>query len=272
MESAHTSETASRPITPAGATASVPPERAARRPRWRRHLFVAAALIFVFGLIFHRQWLPVLVYPLLAPSVSPPHAVDVVWIRSSDGHSLPTEDAIPQAAAILLQNPDAVVIFTEGWPSRLVELGVIPPMVEVLRSALKDYGIPPERVIELKPTQIGLWYEAQAVADYLERHPNSHAVFFVEEFGGRSASLVLRSAMGDAIYRRITLVGVPHPLFSEQNWWRCRAGIKGAMVGYLYLFYSVIEPRPVVAPQPLSLDDFDRLIPECPESQRKSVP
>ena len=272
MESPHVSDTAGQTVAPVGESASTHPGRAACCPRWRRGSLLAVALLFVIGVIFHRQWLPLLVYPLLAPTNSHPGAADVVWIRSSDGHSLPTEDAISQAAAILRQNPDAVVIFTEGWPSRLVELGVLPPMVEVLRSALKDYGIPPERVIELKPDQAGLWYEAQAVANYLKRHADTDVVFFVEEFGGRSTSLVLRSAMGDDVYRRVTLVGVPHPLFSAQNWWRCRAGIKGTMVGYLYLIYSLIEPRPVVSPQPLSLDDFDRLIPQCPESQGNSAP
>lgn len=142
-------------------------------------------------------------------------------------------------------------------------------MVEVLRGALEKDGISPDRVMEIPTDGIGLWYEAQAVDRYLQKQREARAAFFLEEFAGRSTALVLRAAMSPDSYRRIILVGVPRREFSCHDWWRSRAGVKGLMVGYLYLLYAAIEPRPTVILKPLPLAEFDKCIPAAPTRSRQ---
>lgn len=249
------------------------PERAARF--WRARVFglLVALAACGLGIAFRSHWLPLLAYPLLPPGVGPGPDAVIIWIRSGDGHSFSPEEAIEEASKILRRNPQSHVIFTEGWPSRLVELGVIPPMVEVLRRALQEEGLSPDRVIKISPEGIGLWYEAQAIDRFLGTQHEARVVFFVEEFAGRSTATVLHAAMSPDAYRRISIVGIPRREFSCDNWWRSRAGVKGLMVGYLYLLYALIDPRPTPGLKPLPLAAFEELIPAAPtEIEQNAAP
>lgn len=239
----------------------VPGDPSCPRRRRRFVAYVLFAVLIALAGVFHAAWLPLLADPLLSPSATEGNSGEFVWIRSDDGHSISPE-AVHRAVQILQENPGAQILYSEGRPSRLVELGVIPPLVDVVRQAVQEQGISPERVHTFAEGAYELWYEAQKLDEWLQGHPQGQVVFYVEEFAGRSHALVLRSAMSEASYRRVSVVGIPRSQFTRDNWWKSRAGVKGFMVGYLYLFYSWVAPQPLSPPRSVSLEEIARRFPD----------
>lgn len=241
-----------------------------RRPPtgWGRTLrrLVMVCLFLLVAFLSRALWLPFVAYPLLAPPPKHLNEVTRIWLHTHDGHTIAGDMVIEQTANLLKSHPDAKVIFTQGWSSRLVEIGVIPPPVEMLRKALAKYQIGPERVIHLDVQGYQFWNEARAMDAYLSQHPKERVLFLTEEFGGRSHQLVLRSAISAENRDRVEILGLPDPRYSCHNWWKSRAGVKGVMVGYLYLIHTIVQPHPEQPVRRLSLADFEKAVPDPPES------
>lgn len=226
---------------------------------------VIVGFLLVLAVLLRAFWLPLVAYPLLPSAPRHLNEVTGVWLHTHDGHTISGDGVIERTVDLLKAHPDAKIIFTEGWSSRLVEIGVIPPPVEILRKALAEYDIEPERVINLEVPGYQFWNEARAMDVYLSQHPNERVVFLTEEFGGRSHHLVLRNAMRAENRDRVEILGLPDPRYSCHNWWKSRAGVKGVMVGYLYLIHTIVQPRPAQPLRRLSLADFEKAIPDSPE-------
>lgn len=229
------------------------------------------ALVCFLGLVlvFSRTvWLPLVAYPLLAPAPKHLDEVTQVWVHTEDGQTLSGDGVIQQTADLLKSRPNAGVILTVGWPSRLVEIGVIPPPIEILRKALSAYQIDPDRIIELEVPGFQFWNEARAMDTYLSQHPQERVVFLTEEFAGRSQELILRTVMDPRNRDRVEILGLSDPRYSHHNWWKCRAGVKAVMVGYLYLIHTMLQPHPGEPPKRLSVKDFEEAIPDLPGTKQ----
>jgi len=226
---------------------------------------VVVFLCLVIAFLLRNQWLPIVAYPLLAPTPQHLNEVTLIWVHTHDGRGFAGDGVVERTASLLKAYPKANVIFTQGWSSRLVEMGVIPPPVEILRRALADYQIPSERVTQIDVAGYQFWNAARAMDAYLSEHPQERVVLLTSEFGGRSHSLVLRAAMSAPNRDRVDILGLPDFRYSHHDWWKSRAGVKGLMVGYLYLIYTVFQPQPVEPIRKLTLDDFDKLIPDLSE-------
>lgn len=249
---------------PAASDASVARQSSSKaHRRWK--VWVCFLVGIVIATLLHPLWLPLLAWPLLAPVPKGLQTTELVWVHTSDGHNLAGDTTFPTLRTLLQDHPERMVIFTEGWPSRLVEIGVIPPVVETLRKHLAAGGISPERVVALHVTGSGLWNEAKALDAYLAQHPDKRVVFIVEEFAGRSTWTVLKAAMLPDSISRLDILGVPDRNFTTSNWWRTRAGVKGLMVGYLYLTYTTFWPKPSSPPRRLTLAELEAVVPPAPD-------
>ncbi len=220
-------------------------------------------LFLAIAFLFRTFWLPVVAYPLMAPAPKHEDVVTLIWVRSSDGKTPSGDGVVERTASLLKAHPRARVIFTQGWSSRLVELGVIPPPYETFRDALAEYQIQPERVINLEVKGFEFWNEAKAVDAFLRDHPEERVLLLVEEFAGQSHRYVLHRALDVSHRDRVEIQGLPDVQYSYHDWWKSRAGVKGVMVGYLFLIHTILQPQPLRPPQKLSLEDFERLIPEA---------
>ncbi len=218
----------------------------------------------LIAFLFRAFWLPVVAYPLMAPAPQHENAVTLIWARSSDGKTPSGDGIVERTASLLKTHPHARVIFTQGWSSRLVELGVIPPPYETFRSALAKYQIESERVINLEVNGFEFWNEAKAVDAFLREHPEERVLLLVEEFAGQSHRYVLRRALDVSHRDRVEILGLPDLQYSYHDWWRSRSGVKGVMVGYLFLIHTILQPQPLRPPRKLSLEDFEQSIPEAP--------
>ena len=227
---------------------------------------IIVVLLLVVAFLLRARWLPMVAYPLLAPPPQHLDEVTLIWVHSHDGRNFGGDGVVERTASLLRAYPRAGVIFTQGWSSRLVEIGVIPPPVDILRRALAEYQIPPERVTQIEVVGYQFWNEARAMDAYLSEHPQEQVILLTEEFGGRSHAIVLDAALSADNSRRVEILGLPDFRYSYHDWWKSRAGVKGVMVGYLYLIHTIFQPQPVQPIRRLSLEDFEKRIPDVPES------
>lgn len=228
----------------------------------RRLAVIVSFLVIAF--LLRAFWLPVVAYPLMAPAPKHEDAVTLIWVRSSDGYTPAGDGVVARTASLLKAHPHARVIFTQGWSSRLVELGVIPPPYKTFRNALAEYQIEPERVINLEVKGFEFWNEAKAVDAFLREHPEERVLLLADAFAGQSHRYVLHRALDVSHRDRVEILGLPNLRYSYHDWWKSRAGVKGVMVGYLFLIHTILQPQPLQPPRKLSPEDFERLIPEAP--------
>lgn len=221
-----------------------------RLPRYRffaAAVFVAAVVILAVGT--RGYWLPAAAAPLLARPIPPDFGPTVIWIHSGDGHSLPGQDTLNLLANLHRQHAAEIVV-TVGRRSRVVEIGALPPMDEIVRRAAARRGIPSDRIVGVPYRGGQLWGAAEWMQSYLTQHPAARVLFLCETFAGAAAERVLDSTLDAGCRGRVAVLGVPDRRFDAKEWWRTRAGVKALMNGYLFGVHGLVLPRP---PDPLEL-------------------
>lgn len=230
----------------------------------RRRRFIAAAVLTAAVLIFavgtRGHWLPAAAAPLLARPIPPDFAPTVIWIHSADGHSLPGQDTLNLLADLQRQHAAEIVV-TVGRRSRVVEIGALPPMDEIVRRAAARRGIASDRIIGVPYRGGQLWGAAEWMQSYLTQHPAARVLFLCEAFAGAAAERVLDSTLDPDCRGRVAVLGVPDRRFDAREWWRTRAGVKALMNGYLFGVHGLVLPHPPDPPQLTVPQLMDRFAP-----------
>ncbi len=218
--------------------------------RLHRRLAVAVvvATALILCIITHGYWLPSAAEPLLARPIPPDFAPSAIWLHSGDGHSLPGQDTL-NLLANLQHRYSAEILVTVGRRSRVVEIGALPPMDELIRRAASRRGIPADRVVGVPYQGAQLWDAADWIQGYLKRHPQAQVLFLCENFAGASVERVFDSAFDGDCRGRVAVLGVPDRRFDAARWWRTRAGVKALMNGYLFGVHGLLQPHPPDPPE-----------------------
>ncbi|GAB4132081.1 hypothetical protein [Thermopirellula anaerolimosa] len=226
------------------------PDSEATNVRPRRFLLFAVlmAAALLIAALTHGYWLPLASSPLLARPIPQGFAPTVIWIHSGDGHSLPGQDTL-NVLAELQHRHSADIVVTVGRRSRVVEIGALPPMDELIRQAAARRGIPADRVVGA-PYRVGqLWGAAEWIRDYLKENPQARVLYLCEVFAGAATEHVFDCAFDDDCRGRVAVLEIPDRRFDARQWWRTRAGVKALMNGYLFGMHGLAVPHPPEPPE-----------------------
>ncbi|MGQ9820244.1 MAG: hypothetical protein ACUVQK_00140 [Thermogutta sp.] len=228
----------------------------------RRGFFAVAVLGAVLILVVGTRgyWLSAATAPLLARPITPDFAPTVIWIHSVDGHSLPGQDTLNLLADLQRQHTAEIVV-TVGRRSRVVEIGALPPMDEIVRRAAARRGIPHDRIVAVPYRGRQLWGAAEWMQSYLTQRPEARVLFLCETFAGAAAERVLDSTLDADCRGRVAVLEVPDRRFDTKEWWRTRAGVKALMTGYLFGVHGLVLPRPPDPPELTVPQLMDRFAP-----------
>jgi len=221
---------------------------------------VLVATALVLCIVTHGYWLPPAAEPLLARPVPPDFEPTAIWLHSGDGHSLPGQDTL-NLLADLQHRYSAEIVVTVGRRSRVVEIGALPPMDELIRRAASRRGIPADRVVGVPYQGAQLWSAADWIQGYLKQHPQARVLFLCETFAGASVEHVFDSAFDADCRGRVAVLGVPDRRFDARQWWRTRAGVKALMNGYLFGVHGLVQPHPPDPPELTVQQLMDRFTP-----------
>ncbi len=217
-------------------------------------------LVAILAIATHVYWLRWAAAPLRARSLPKGFSPTLIWLHSGDGHSLPGQDTL-NILVELQHRHGAKILFTVGRPSRVVALGALPCMDEVVRQAVARKGIPPENVIGAPYRRGQLWDAAEWLQEYLKKHRGDRVLFLSETFAGAAAERVFDRAMAPDIRERVAVFEVPDRRFDVRYWWRSRTGVKAIMSGYLFGTHGLVVPRPPDPPEFTVRELLDRFPP-----------
>jgi hypothetical protein len=135
----------------------------------------------------------------------------------------------PQVAASLFAGgyADEVAIW-KGPPSRVAELGLVPPAHELARSALEAAGIPRDRIVLLDGTLVDTEALGRAAGAYVTER---------EGAGAPQRIIAVASAPWSRLTRRdlrrglagtgvqVIVQPTPDVTFDQANWWKTERGL-----------------------------------------------
>ena len=101
--------------------------------------------------------------------------------------------------------------------------GILPPESELIRSTLILRGVPEEKVTILPGEINSTADEAQALASFLEGHPDATVAIVTNDFHTRRARRVFRKALGTRA-GQIYMFAAPTDGFSAEDWWQSERG------------------------------------------------
>jgi uncharacterized SAM-binding protein YcdF (DUF218 family) len=200
-----------------------------RRSKLRRFAVRGALLLAAATLAFmsRARWLTKAAEFLDASN--PPARADFMLVLGGGRETRP----FVAAAWVTRGRASAVLVPTVQTPPELVD-GTILPDHEVVRRVLLAQGVPSE-AIEVLPGECATTRdEANALAAYLDSHPNVSVAVVTNSLYTRRARSIMYGRLGKQA-SRVFFVGAPSDHFDETNWWKSEEGFQSYTTEYLKL-------------------------------------
>jgi hypothetical protein len=208
------------------------PRQAPAGGRWRRAgRRGAVTLLLLAGLYLFRA-------PLLRSAASalvvdqPREATTALLLLDADRGPV-------RAAECYREGRAATVLLIEGWPGRVVQMGVLPPREDVLRRDLEAEGVPGGAVTVLAGRATNDWDRGRRLREWLAERPGATVTVLCDRFGSRRLCHIFAATLGpDAA--RLRWWAAADRRFDETDWWRHKEGFlrvfsAGAGLGYVWL-------------------------------------
>ncbi len=123
----------------------------------------------------------------------------------------------------------------------LMEKGIrYPETIDLMRSLLKDLGVPESAIIR-NDTQVGSTIaEAQIVKKIAEQKGYKSLIIITSPYHSRRAWLTYRKVFEDSDVRILALPS-KYSLFRPEDWWKKRRYVKKAIVEYQKLIFYTLK-------------------------------
>ncbi len=222
------------PVVPVPA----PPPMSAQT-RWRpgRRWLVRATLL-VLLVLFHAPLFRLLAAPLVVEDPAEP--VDAVIVIGGGYGEAPYDEI----ASLSRAGSAREVVFVADESSRLTQLGILPPAAAVARRELAARGISGTALTVLPGNYPTVWAASRSIREWMESHPESHAVVLSDEFGSRMTRHIVRRVLGPEAAARVRWRIIPDPRFGRSNWWRSRQGVVAVGGAYVSLVHTHLCGEP----------------------------
>ena len=228
------------PITVPPLTVAVgPPEKAQlpTRPasRWKGR--IARGVLVILAIILAAWCSAPWTLPAAARFLDcsdPPQHSDYILLLGGD------VGLRPFAAARLLH---------DGWAERvLITQPVLtserfegqPTERGLTERILLHEGIALEQIIALPHDVLTTTDEAEALAEFLEAHPEATVTVLTSRYHTRRAKLIFGRELGERA-GQLRFLGTPSDYFDESDWWRTEEGTRAYVLEYAKLAYNVVR-------------------------------
>jgi uncharacterized SAM-binding protein YcdF (DUF218 family) len=133
--------------------------------------------------------------------------------------------------------PRIVVARTEDPPA--TELGVYPNETDVNVAILRELGVPDGAILVLRTADgvASTQDEADALRDFLTRHPAERVVVVTSDYHTRRSRWILRRRLDD-LSVDLRMDPAPGPAFDARGWWRSESGAIVAFQEYLKMVHN----------------------------------
>ena len=208
-----------------------------------------AVLVLISAFIVSPYSVTILVTP------SNESEVDFVFIANTDSGPC-SQRALDQwnKGAI-----DGVLLWTDQR-KRLVLLGAVSPIQELVHRKLVAEGVPADVIQILPGERRSNWETARALKEWLTNHQEQRVSVICDLFSSRRWSLILDQILDDTTRARVIVDRATDPRFDVSNWWRNRIGIKT----YFYCLFELVYAQ-------LHGEDMPREQDWAPEKYESSV-
>ena len=201
---------------------------------WKRRLARCAAVVGVFLLAawFSSPWTLPAAARFLDCSDPPQHSDYILLLGGDVGLR-------PFAAARLLH---------DGWAERILITQPVltgerfegqPSERGLTERILLHEGVKLEQIVALPHDVLTTADEAEALAEFLEVHPQATVTVLTSRYHTRRAKLIFGRALGERA-GQLRFLGTPSDYFDDSNWWRTEEGTRAYVLEYAKLAYNLV--------------------------------
>ncbi len=232
------------------------------RPRWRRRLLLAGALIAVLVLC-HGPLFRLAAGILVADD--PLETADAVVVMARNGPYV----AVPfdELADLYQKKLVREILLIEDRSSRLIEAGVLPPLEPIVRRELAARGVPDKALTVRAGKFHSPWNVARDLGNWLAEHPQATVICLADELDSRSSRAVMTSALdgnqlggnllGGNLAQRVRWRALPDRRYGVSDWWHTRQGITSLVGAYVTLLHITLIGEPAESATRWSPDRFE---------------
>lgn len=123
------------------------------------------------------------------------------------------------------------VLIYEEEQTRVVVVGAVPPVEELARKKLIEYGASPESISILPKACLSDWDVARRLNTWLQDHPDKQVRVLSDLFTSQRIRMLIDRTVDASHRSRVTIEGVPDTSYDGTNWWKDRSGVK------MFLYY-----------------------------------
>jgi hypothetical protein len=219
----------------------------------RRNILIVLTLVAAVLLGAAPWWLPVVAWVVVAEDPIPGNANGKVYLALGAQHRRDpkTYDTVAQLWQKL--RPIKIVLLAPAR-SRVEEMGIIPPRELLAARELQSRGIPGNSIQICYPRVLDTWDEVRLLKGISEQD-QVEVVYCVGQFNTRSVGVVAMRICGKDLRKRIRIIGIADPRYTERDWWQSRPGWKGLFWAFCDLIQTWLfdEPPAIV---PLSVQEY----------------
>ncbi len=237
-------------LTDVADSTNVTKEGVASNRRWRRVVgALAVALTAMAALFVFRASVLSAAGGFLVHEDPADKAPDVSVFPERVARLVPRSTVLAHAAA----DDSRRVLVVQDRPGRLKRLGLIQTPGEILRDDLLEAGAP-EASVELIPYgDVPLAYGLENLQGWLESHPTEEVSLVCVRLETRTCRAMADRVLTPAAARRVRVVALYPGDFTEDYWWKSRAGMKAFFehwARWVHVEFIGAEPIPMETPPP----------------------
>jgi hypothetical protein len=186
-------------------------------------------------------------------------ADDVNWIGVIGSERGPAGDRRYEAVAeLLLKRPSSQILLVELRPSRLEQIGVLPPFAELSRQHLTPLGVPGGKLARIQADGTSTWAVAHALAAWLPKHPDASLLLHYPQFRTAHLCYAIDSVLTPAEAARVRIHPLPDGRFDATDWWRSRSGFGAFGIAWLLQLQDWLGGGRDPAPPQKTADGYQR--------------
>lgn len=185
---------------------------------------------------------------------------DWVCIRTEDGLSCDGDRCYDRAAQLYREDTLRGILLIEPYPTRLVQIGVLPCFEAISRCQLEARGVPNKAVFVITGKAENPWQEARLLDRWLEDRSRTRVLLLCNRFESRRWRIVLDTVLQPDHAARVGILALPDRRYDETDWWKSRRGVKGFFYGCLALAYAWFQGEDVSPRELWDPDDYQRML------------
>jgi uncharacterized SAM-binding protein YcdF (DUF218 family) len=216
-----------------------------------------AVLVLTAVVLGHGPALRMFAWPLVDDQ---PSASAAVLCLQGDERGVEGDATLDEATGWCRSVPAGRILLLPPWPSRVVEMEVVPSFQQMVRRELTARGVDASAIVALPGKARDDWDKARRLGEWLEQNPGAEVMLLCNRFHSGRMRHVLDAVLGQTAAAHVRIRGMASSDYDPAYWWRSRQGVKDVMFGWLSLAFSWGHGRQPDPPPRWTAEEYQCLL------------